>query len=125
MPMTTGPASLPLGHAGFFIILKCSQIIFKGTSTSVTPPDYTCTPGQIHILCQCCFQPMPNSWPDRLTATIPAQKCKCSFTLLRLQNLIKPAMETKRLITIFISSSTLGTLDLEGGRLLIFIIFGK
>lgn len=57
-------------------------IIFEGISTSVTPLDYTCTPGQIHILCQCCSQPMPNSWPDEMTGRIPAQKCKCSFTLL-------------------------------------------
>ncbi|XP_066018699.1 E3 ubiquitin-protein ligase CHFR isoform X4 [Pocillopora verrucosa] len=47
----------------------------EGASTSVTPPDYTCTPDQIHILCQCCLQPMPHRWPDSMTASIPAQKC--------------------------------------------------
>lgn len=51
-------------------------ILLKGASTSVTPPDYTCTPDQIHILCQCCLQPMPHRWPDSMTASIPAQKCK-------------------------------------------------
>ena len=52
------------------------KLFFQGTSTSVSPPDYTCTPDQIHILCQCCLQPMPNGWPDTLARSIPAQKCK-------------------------------------------------
>lgn len=47
----------------------------EASTTSVTPPDYTCTPDQIHILCHCCLQPMPYRWPDAMTASIPAQKC--------------------------------------------------
>ncbi|XP_078362422.1 E3 ubiquitin-protein ligase CHFR-like isoform X2 [Oculina patagonica] len=54
---------------------SCSASTSEGSSTSVTPPDFTCTPGQIHILCQCCIQPMPHSWPDTMTGRVPAQKC--------------------------------------------------
>jgi len=57
----------------------CAASTSEGTSSSVTPPDYSCTPDQTHILCQCCLQPMPQNWPDSMADTIPAQKCSvCS-----------------------------------------------
>lgn len=64
-----------LGFVLFLTQLFWIQIIFQGTSTSVSPPDYTCTPDQIHILCQCCLQPMPTRWPETLARSISAQRC--------------------------------------------------
>lgn len=29
-------------------------------ATTATPPEYLCQPGQRHIICQCCVQPMPD-----------------------------------------------------------------
>lgn len=54
----------------------CASSCSEGTVSSRSPPDYTCTPRQRHVLCQCCLQPMPENWPDSVAAeSIPLQKC--------------------------------------------------
>ncbi|XP_074636657.1 E3 ubiquitin-protein ligase CHFR-like [Acropora palmata] len=48
----------------------------EGTSSDRTTPWYTCPPDQEHVLCQCCFQPMPKNWSGVIPAqSIPPQKC--------------------------------------------------
>jgi len=64
----------PPGGFGIFVCLQLSNIcsLAGRANASVIPTDFQCRPGQKHILCQCCVQPMP----DRLGELNIHQSCK-------------------------------------------------
>ena len=47
---------------------------FPTSSSSVTPPPYTCPPYGSHIVCQCCMEPMPIRGSDE--SGVPPQHCE-------------------------------------------------
>ena len=51
--------------------------------TNPTPPAFTCTPYQTHILCNCCMQPMPDrrhlaNIPGNNVPPIQCEYCSCA-----------------------------------------------
>ena len=60
-----------------FSVIAYGRSCVLGTSSDRTAPWYTCSHDQEHVLCQCCFQPMPKNWSSVIPAqSIPPQKCR-------------------------------------------------
>ena len=46
-----------------------------------TPPPYACQVGQVHIMCSCCLQPMPDRRNEYILRPDQARPQQCEFSL--------------------------------------------
>lgn len=56
--------------------------IISAPILSAAPQEYRCPPQGFHLICTCCFQPMPDRRAELNNQQVAAQQCECSLTLL-------------------------------------------